>query len=337
MNEETRIPAKERDSSLDTLKCILIFFVVFGHVLEEVSVTGFLGTVRAMIYCFHMPVFVFLSGYFSKSAKHMATGVIKGCLIPFFLYNTVFCLLVGKYDFLTPQYLYWYLLSLCFWRISAVAFSRIKYILPLSIVIALYAGTINDADRFLGIQRTLSFFPFFWAGVMVRPDILGRLRKIKTIYALIVVLLVELTVVIMSITGFMATKMYEMIEPYNRTVPGNQWEGVLHRAIVITIGFICIYAVLSLCRRSHYYLSEYGKRTASILVYSGFVVKIISNVVYRVIPNVGTLPEWMVLLASMALAVVIVIICGSHRVYGIYELLNQKIYTFICAPQDREI
>ena len=150
-----------RDLSLDTLKCILMFFVVLGHILEEFGTTGYFGTVRSMIYCFHMPTFVFLSGYFSKKAEKAANKAFKTCLIPFLVYNTFFCLMAGKYDFLTPQYLYWYLLSLFFWRISSIAFQNLKFVMPFSILLALYAGTIEGADRFLAISRTLCFFPFF--------------------------------------------------------------------------------------------------------------------------------------------------------------------------------
>lgn len=179
---ETRIETSlnSRDLSLDALKCILMFFVVLGHILEEFGVTGYLGTVRSMIYCFHMPTFVFLSGYFSKNAEKAANSAFKTCLIPFLIYNTFYCLLAGKTDYLTPQYLYWYLLSLFFWRISSIAFRNLRFVIIISIVIALYAGTIDGADRFLAISRTLCFFPFFWVGMLMKPEMLRRIRKLPT-------------------------------------------------------------------------------------------------------------------------------------------------------------
>ena len=333
MDEVTRIPTKERDSSLDTLKCILIFFVVFGHVLEEVGVTGFLGTVRAMVYCFHMPVFVFLSGYFSKDITKASAGVLKGCAIPFFVYNTIYCLIVRRYDFLTPQYLYWYLLSLCFWRMSVGAFSKVKYILPISIAIALYAGTIEEADRFLAIQRTLCFFPFFWAGVLLTPERLEKWKKLPAIFSFGTVAFCELIVVIMSVNGFMLTKSYEMIEPYDTT---NIVGGIVCRSIVLSIGFLCIFGIISLSRCSCRVLSKYGKRTASILVYSGFVVNIVSKIVYRIVPNISMASEWLVMLISPIVAFIVIIICGNHWVYSIYENTNNNIYVLLCRPPKRE-
>ena len=56
----------ERNRSIDTLKGLLIFTVVLGHVL--------LGTLdenplRYLIYSFHMPIFFFISGYLLNSGN----------------------------------------------------------------------------------------------------------------------------------------------------------------------------------------------------------------------------------------------------------------------------
>lgn len=57
---------KERNYLFDNLKFLLIVLVVFGHSLEEISLAQDYAIIRAWIYSFHMPAFVFISGYFSK-------------------------------------------------------------------------------------------------------------------------------------------------------------------------------------------------------------------------------------------------------------------------------
>ena len=57
---------KERNYLFDNLKFFLIVLVVFGHSLEEISLEHNYAIIRAWIYSFHMPAFVFISGYFSK-------------------------------------------------------------------------------------------------------------------------------------------------------------------------------------------------------------------------------------------------------------------------------
>lgn len=58
-----------RDHHIDNIKGVLIFLVVLGHLLgylQETHSTFAIG-VRTFIYFFHMPGFVFMSGYLAKS------------------------------------------------------------------------------------------------------------------------------------------------------------------------------------------------------------------------------------------------------------------------------
>lgn len=60
----------------DNMKGLLISLVVMGHFIQvyfEKCVWGdnyyFLQTVLCFIYYFHMPLFIFVSGYFSKNVE----------------------------------------------------------------------------------------------------------------------------------------------------------------------------------------------------------------------------------------------------------------------------
>lgn len=56
---------QERKYKFDNLRFILMFLVVFGHFLalqDEYSLYRF-------IYSFHMPAFIFISGYFAKYSR----------------------------------------------------------------------------------------------------------------------------------------------------------------------------------------------------------------------------------------------------------------------------
>ena len=56
---------KERDYRFDNIKCIMIFFVVLGHFLELFS-GNISKAIYIFIYTFHMPVFIFITGYFGN-------------------------------------------------------------------------------------------------------------------------------------------------------------------------------------------------------------------------------------------------------------------------------
>ena len=56
----------ERDNRIDTLKGVLVTLVVFGHCFIYGSpMDGMKTNLSNWIYLFHMPFFVFLSGYFT--------------------------------------------------------------------------------------------------------------------------------------------------------------------------------------------------------------------------------------------------------------------------------
>lgn len=57
-----------RNKSLDSLKFVLIILVVLGHFLEPSRYSNKLSCdLYSVIYAFHMPLFIMLSGYFTKT------------------------------------------------------------------------------------------------------------------------------------------------------------------------------------------------------------------------------------------------------------------------------
>ena len=60
---------RKRDYYIDNIKAVFIFLVVLGHLLDYLGEAGlsFAINLRSFIYFFHMPGFIFLSGYLAKS------------------------------------------------------------------------------------------------------------------------------------------------------------------------------------------------------------------------------------------------------------------------------
>ena len=318
----------QRDNSLDTLKLVLIFFVVYGHVVEEFGTDGTLGTIRAMIYCFHMPVFVFLSGYFSKEVN--PRGILESFLLPFLLFNTVFSLMIGNLHFLTPKYLYWYLLSLFFWRLLLTTISEPQKAFIPCLLLGLYVGFLSEADRFLAISRTICFFPFFIAGVMVTERTLNRIREIPSIIAWICILIVEAVVIAMDTLRFMPAKIYEHIEGYASTFDRIGYSpiymgGVL-RLVAYAIGFIMIVLVLSLTKKGKQEscFSVWGRRTISILVFSGFFVKGLFMAIQLIGANYKSLQWYIVVPIAVPISIFVTLICGNKLVYSLYMAIMKR-------------
>lgn len=60
-----KAPSPSRSGLFDNIKCLLIFLVVFGHMLEP-QTGGGVNFIYLNIYSFHMPAFIFVSGWFSR-------------------------------------------------------------------------------------------------------------------------------------------------------------------------------------------------------------------------------------------------------------------------------
>lgn len=88
-----------RDLSFDYIKGVLIFLVVLGHVVTYIPYSDFSDNwLFTFIYSFHMPLFVFITGFFFASAKNASTGTLLSrkavrLLLPHFSYS-VFMLLI---------------------------------------------------------------------------------------------------------------------------------------------------------------------------------------------------------------------------------------------------
>lgn len=86
---------KDRDSSLDFMKGILIYLVIVGHVIAKYAEPGWAYTV---IHTFHMPLFFFISGYlaipsFRQTFKDFTGKKYRRILRPALCWSLLFFLL----------------------------------------------------------------------------------------------------------------------------------------------------------------------------------------------------------------------------------------------------
>ncbi|MES2071774.1 MAG: acyltransferase family protein [Pseudomonadota bacterium] len=177
-----------RSASIDNIKAVLIFFVVFGHLIE-MHITGdhFLRSIWIFIYSFHMPMFALVSGMFSKTSltDKDAGQLVKNIAVPLIafelLYEGVELLLKGNLSvysgLIAPYWMLWYLLSLLSWRLLLPIFARLQFPVLIAIVLAMLAGYSEHIGYTLSLSRTLNFFPFFLLGWSMRADVFSRLPK----------------------------------------------------------------------------------------------------------------------------------------------------------------
>ncbi len=277
-----------------------------------------------------MPAFVFISGYFSKNYEHAAETAVARCLVPFLIFNTIFLMLFFRknmdiINIFYPEYIFWYFLSLFFWRILIGPLMKVKFILPISVFVALYIGCIDEAGKFFSISRTLVFFPFFIMGAMCTEDIIEKIRKVpKLLCGLLLVLLCGLTAY-MNISGFIYVKLYESINSYHILQMGNI-QGILKRLIILAVAAAMIFCIINLMTAKKNPLTKYGRNTACVYVLSGFVTFKLSGLGLSKIAGDNIV---YISLISIGITVLILLIFLNKPVTYCFNFLLNKIETLV--------
>jgi len=198
-----------RDNRIDTLKGVLIILVILGHVIISLdNVNRINHAVMGVIYIFHMPLFIILSGFFTKSpdkqtARDMWLGTLK-IFITLVIFHLLSCLWVMSLDLDYKQALLtfpygtlWYLFSLILWRISLFysprqLINRPYLYLGLALALSVASG-LTHLGNFFAIQRTLNFYVFFLLGYYYRQGVLpSRWWNNNTLHAVAAVVLLPL-------------------------------------------------------------------------------------------------------------------------------------------------
>jgi fucose 4-O-acetylase-like acetyltransferase len=170
---------KERDIYYDNVKAIMIFLVVFSHFTNLNKENLLYGGITNVICTFIMPVFIFISGYFSKKITSHRYAEISRLLYPFIVFqilNLIFTKTTGlgyaSKNLFIPAYQNWYLIGLFIWRLLIPYFTYFNktFLLILMIVFSLLIGFVDEFSIFLGFYRVFYFFPFFIMGYF-SPDI----------------------------------------------------------------------------------------------------------------------------------------------------------------------
>lgn len=315
---------KERDYGLDNIKSLLIVLVVLGHILEEISMKGSLGLIRCLIYSFHMPMFIFVSGYFSKKDIESKT-LIQNYLIPYFIFNTIWMILHGKLNILTPLYVFWYLLSLFLWKTFAKYFVKIRGILLFSVLLSLYIGCFVEADRFLSISRTISFLPFFMAGVLCKEAHLENVRRMKKRYSIVLIAISTTIIVFIYQNQIIPIKMFEYIQSYEATSINNL-EGIFMRGTMLILASILILAILNLVPVKFKKTTIIGQYTITIYLLHVFIIKSMFWVVDRTyIMKLLQNNSMLALSGALVVCVLIITICTNKKVVKIYQILLDRV------------
>lgn len=185
----------------DNIKALLIFLVVLGHLMEPFLGNASVKFVYILIYSFHMPLFVFVSGYFvNTSAKKILTRLVYPYIVFQLLYLVFIRYILGLSEtvltFTTPFWVLWYLLASIFWTISVKLIKKVNLMIVLiALAAGLLAGFYNPIGLYLSLSRTIVFAPFFLLGTYCRQNEFDfRRLKVSRFFISIILFLLVISV-----------------------------------------------------------------------------------------------------------------------------------------------
>src|SRR5699024_254179 len=184
------------------------------------------NTFYMWVYTFHMPAFIFLSGFFAKGSGSIQyiSRLAKRLLIPYVIFQiiyTVFYVYVGKMnvgtDLFYPRWSLWFLLSLFCWHILLIIYKRFPAIISLAIalLIGIIVGYFSEVGHTYSLSRTFVFFPFFLAGYWVQEKHLNYLKhKFVKVAVLVVMGIIAIAIYIapdFNSGWLLASKSYDVL------------------------------------------------------------------------------------------------------------------------------
>lgn len=312
INKTKEIKNKTRYIILDNFKGILIFTVVFAHFLLGYSQSNKISLINKIvniIYTFHMPAFIFCSGFLSKSENSKSFNNIIRLLLIYFIFNFlhgfILCLYKKiKINFLYPYNSYWYIICLIYWRISIQCFINQYFSIFISFIISFLIGFLNDINNLLSLKRAFIFYPYFLVGYKISKEKLDKILKLRQKFFILIILFFCFFLII-SIN-------YLPYIEINDSTMGNSYTNfkdyfILRLELFIFSSLIIIFSLLLIPNNNLYLITKIGKNTLYIYLFHRIITIIIDYELFSKIKN-----ELIIIFYSVFFTIIILVIFGSN-------------------------
>lgn len=338
MKQKNRVETTPYSCLVDNIKVLLIFLVVFNHIIafQLVKVDLIVRYIWYAITIFHMPAFIFISGYLSKKPQSAMKNV-KNLLIPYILgYSLTWYaqIWLGKsvdYEILRPSgTVMWYVLALFVYRLTIEALGKVRFIIPLSIILALWAGTRPEFTTYLSTSRIVVFFPFFVAGYLWKSEYTRAVRDFKGKWILIPISgFLLYAVPNYMITNEMPVDIFRGNHTYLLSGLTDE-NGIVIRLLMYLISFVLILTFFALLPDMKLPLTFIGRNTMGIYFFHYPILIVLNGLLILKIPEL--LNVW----ALLGISLLFVLVLGSPPVDWLYTgVLN--LISFLLFKKEKKV
>lgn len=320
---------KKRSAYFDNIKGVLIILVVFGHCLFDVQEYEIINNIVDTIYLFHMPAFIFITGYLSKSPHCRSKEALQRLFCAYVIFNTLMMLCHSfvsdtLFSLMSPYNSCWYLLAVIVWRMVSDDISKMPKSLLYSVIVAFAIGLFQDVTNVLAAARIVAFYPFFLAGYKFdsrKMTAFYENRKPKHYFAGVLALFMVLFFSLCFIHLFQPSDATLQMFAYTKS-----WE-ILLRGLIFFISALAILGLfLCLPNRNVRILTKAGQNSLSIFLLHRIITLIVSEWM-QTLNN-----EYYLILISIAETIIIVVLCETDMISGMvakgidtfYSLFNSK-------------
>lgn len=281
---------KPRVALWDNTRFVAIVLVVLGHALtRSVSSSNLAAAGYFWIYAFHIPLFVMLAGFFSRSdplTKPALSRVLTDLIVPYLLFEIVWSAIhaIGSgslsFDPLRPSWTLWFLLSLAAWKLFLPLVALTRYPVLVSVLIGVSSGYF-EVDQTLSLSRTLALLPFFVLGWRVSSSTLPQALEALRGTRLLILRGGSAAIVIFS--GILAYQIGPLLadskarwmltydRPYEAAAADEWWSAGVRLGLYL-IAVVLTLAIVSLIPRRQMWFTSYGRTTMYVYLLHSFPI-----------------------------------------------------------------
>lgn len=267
---------RERNYLMDNMKAVMLFLVAFGHLLDVYKgETGLEICTMKYIYLFHMPMFAFVTGYFTKNVEKARNNAFNKSLIPYIILQGCYCIMalimiriglasynsdVFSASLVLPTSAFYYLLAVFFWKLFAKDLSKLRHPFIFSVFMGVCISFTKDTEFHVGYGAVFSLLPFFVLGMICKQEYIEKIRKMP-LFAAIGILLIGILPAI-----YLPYAIHSIRMTYAACGFSNL-EGAFYRLVFYIIAILLGIALMRIMPEKKTFFSGIG--TAALAVYGG--------------------------------------------------------------------
>ncbi|MFB5268060.1 acyltransferase family protein [Paenibacillus enshidis] len=275
---------QSRDSFFLNLRFLLIVCVFAANALEPlIDASSLANRWYTWIFMFHMPLFVWVTGYFARKNLKGEAGAkaLLQIMVQYIIFQSLYSLLDTAFfhvqgvhhSFFAPYLLLWFLASHFCWRLLMLAMRRVSLAVQLttSILLGTLAGYLPFEGTWLSISRTFVFLPFFVLGYHMTYEKISFLLTPRFRAAAIAGSLLMLAAAVWTSAHLQTGWLYGSMT-YTGLGHGEWYAGLIRIGIYL-LQLAASAAFLGFVPFAAGWLSRMGSRTLYVFLLHGFIIR----------------------------------------------------------------